>query len=103
MFGEETCNPSGNRLISFLNEVDLMICNSRSFVPEPEWTRVRPSMKQKSIINYIITDSQTLATSGHVSIDYTDIGCSDNFKVWMELERIVKNKRKVMHVIRKWH
>ena len=27
MFGEETCNASGNRLISFLNEVELVICN----------------------------------------------------------------------------
>ena len=26
MFGEETCNSSGNRLISFLNEVNLVIC-----------------------------------------------------------------------------
>ena len=29
MFGEETCNASGNRLISFLNEVELVICNGR--------------------------------------------------------------------------
>ena len=25
---------------------------------EPEWTRIRPSLKQKSIIHYIITDAQ---------------------------------------------
>ena len=41
MFGENTCNVSGNRLLSFLNEVKLMICNGRKLVPEPEWTRVR--------------------------------------------------------------
>ena len=29
MFGEETCNASGNRLISFLNEVELVICNGK--------------------------------------------------------------------------
>ena len=29
MFGENTCNASGNRLLSFLNEVELMICNGR--------------------------------------------------------------------------
>ena len=52
MFGEETCNASGNKLISFLNEVDLVVCNSRNLVIEPEWTRVRPSLKQKSIIDY---------------------------------------------------
>ena len=102
MFGEEMCNSSGNRLISFLNEVDLVICNSRKFVSEPEWTRVRPSLNQKSIIDYIVTDTQTLAASGHVNVDRTDIGCSDHSLVWMELGRIVKNKRKAKRVIRKW-
>ena len=47
MFGEETCNASGN---TFLNEVELVICNGRKFVSEPEWTRVRPSLQQKSVI-----------------------------------------------------
>ena len=51
MFGEETCNASGNRLISLLNEVELVICNGRQLVAEPEWTRVRPSLKQRSV-NY---------------------------------------------------
>ena len=49
MFGGDTCNASGNRLVSFLNEV---VCNGRKFMLEPEWTRVRPSLKQKSIIDY---------------------------------------------------
>ena len=30
MFGEDTCNASGNRLVSFLNEVELVACNDRS-------------------------------------------------------------------------
>ena len=51
MFGEDMRNASGNRLLSFLNEVELMICNGRKLVSEPEWTRVRPSLKQKSIID----------------------------------------------------
>ena len=50
MFGEETCNASGNRLISFFNEVELLACNSRKLVTEPEWTRVRPSSKQRSML-----------------------------------------------------
>ena len=29
MFGEETCNASCNKFIPFLNEVELVICNSR--------------------------------------------------------------------------
>ena len=44
MFGDDTCNAiSGNRLISFLNDVELVVCNGRSLVVEPEWTRVRPA------------------------------------------------------------
>ena len=29
-------------------------------MPDPEWTRIWPSLKQKSIIDYIITDAQLL-------------------------------------------
>ena len=61
---------------------------------EPEWTRVRPSLKQKSIIDYIITDPQLMAVSGNVRVDNTDIGCSDHFLVWMELGRTTKNFKK---------
>ena len=39
MFRLDTCNASGNRLLSFLNEVELIICNGRKLVSEPEWTR----------------------------------------------------------------
>ena len=52
MLGEDTCNASGNKLmISFLNEVELVVCNGRKLVVEPEWTRVRPSLKHKSIVD----------------------------------------------------
>ena len=44
MFGEDVCNASGNRLVSFLNEVEMVVCNGRTFVSEPEWTRVKPSL-----------------------------------------------------------
>ena len=40
MFGEGVSNASGNRLVSFLYEVKLVVCNGRTFVSE--WTRVRP-------------------------------------------------------------
>ena len=50
MFGEDACNTGGNRLFSFLNEVEMVVCNGRKFMVDPEWTRVRPSLKQKSII-----------------------------------------------------
>ena len=31
-------------VISFLNEVEMVVCNGRKFIVEPEWTRVRPSL-----------------------------------------------------------
>ena len=54
MFGEVFCNGNGNRLISLLNEVELVICNGRQLVSEPELTRVRPSLNQKSVIDYVL-------------------------------------------------
>ena len=102
MFGEDTCNASGNRLISFLNEVELVVCNGRSLVVEPEWTRVRPTLKQMSIIDYVITDAQLMAASGNVQVENTDIGCSDHFLVWMELGRIANRSKKEKRVIRRW-
>ena len=36
MFGEDMRNASGNRLLSFLNEVEPVICNGRNLVSEPE-------------------------------------------------------------------
>ena len=46
-----------------------MICNGRKLVSEPEWTRVRHSLKQKSIIDNIITDAKLLEVSGNVHVD----------------------------------
>ena len=60
VIGEEFCNGNGNRLISLLNEVELVICNGRQLVSEPEWTRVRPSLNQKSVIDYVIADNQLM-------------------------------------------
>ena len=37
-------------VVTVLNEVELVVCNGRKQVVEPEWTRVRPSLRQKSII-----------------------------------------------------
>ena len=102
MFGEDMRNASGNRLLSFFNEVELMICNGRKLVSEPEWTRVRPCLKQKSRLDFIITDAQLLEVSGNVHVDGTDIGSSDHFLVWMELDRATKTSKKRKRVIRRW-
>ena len=102
MFGENTCNASGNRLLSFLNEVKSIICNGRKLVSKPKWTRIRPSLKQKSIIDYIITDAQLLEMTGNVHVDGTDIGSSDHFLVWMALGPASKTSKKRTRVIRRW-
>ena len=94
MFGEKTCNASGNKFISFLNEVELLSCNGRQLVLEPEWTRVRPSLEQKSVIDFIVMDVQLMRESGEVNIASTDIGVSDHFLVWFELGRVAKCCRK---------
>ena len=90
------------QLLSFLNEVELMICNGIKLVSEPEWTRIRRSLKQKSIIDYIITDAQLLEVSGNVHVDGTDIGSSDHLLIWMELGRASKTSKKRKRVIRRW-
>ena len=86
-------------VISLLNEVELVICNGRQLVSEPEWTRVRPSLNQKSVIDYVIADNQLMRESGIVQVDRTDIGASDHYLVWLELGR---TSRKGKRVIRKW-
>ena len=56
--------------------------------------RVRPSLRQKYIIDYIITDEASRQASGVVHVDTSDIGCSDHFLVWMELGRACKKSHK---------
>ena len=74
-----------------------MICNGRNLVPDPEWTRIRPSLKQNSIIDYIITDAQLLEVSGNVHVEGTDIGSSDHFTVWMELGQASKTSKNIIY------
>ena len=91
MFEEETCNASGNRLISFLNEVELVICNGRKLVSEPKWTRVRPSVQQKSVIDYIYSYGCAVDEgSGDVQVNITDLGALDHFLVRLELGHVTK-------------
>ena len=98
-FGEGTCHASGNKLISLLCEVELVACNGRQLVSDPKWTRVRPSLDQKSVIDYILMDEQLM---GNVIVDSTVIGCSDHFFVWMEIGRVAKSGKKVKCVLRRW-
>ena len=54
-----------------------MIRNNRKLVSGPEWTRVRPNLKQKSIT----VDAQLLEVSGNVHVDGREIGSSDHLLV----------------------
>ena len=50
-------------MLFFLKEAELMIYNGTNLVSENESTRVRPSLKQKSIIDYTISSDLKV---GHV-------------------------------------
>ena len=102
MFGEETSNNNGEKLVSFLTKVDIVSCNDRTFVTEPEWTRIRLGLKQKSIINYIIADMQMFKSSCKLCVDRTDIGISDHFLLWLKLGHLTKCHTKGKRVIKKW-
>ena len=102
MFGEVTPNNNGEKLVSVLTEVDLVFYNGRTFVTEPEWTHIRPGLKQKSIIDYIITEMQMLKMLGKLCVNRTDIGISDHFLLWLELGRLTKRHTKGKRVIKKW-
>ena len=45
----------------------LVICNGRGLVVE---TRVRPTLKQMSIKDYVITDTQLMPASGNIPLNY---------------------------------
>ena len=67
---------SGNKLISFLNNVELEICNGRQLL-EPE---LKPSLDQKLVIDFIVADVQLLREFGEVRVESTEI-MSDHFLV----------------------
>ena len=64
-----------------------VICNAKWVVLEPQWTRVKLSLDQKSVRDL---DMQLMRGSEEVHVDSTDIGTSDDFLVWLKLGRAVK-------------
>ena len=86
VFGEDTRNASGNRLLSFLNEVELMImvenlCLSLS----------GQGLGLNNRLHY--NRCSVTASTGNVDVDGTDIGSSDHFLVRMELGRATKTSK----------
>ena len=94
MFGEASCNSNGNLLIELLQNCNLMICNGRTMLNDPQWTRVQNRLGHKSIIDYIITDKALMKESSDLFVDKTDIGSSDHYLVWFELGRNFGRSRK---------
>ena len=85
MFGEGKYNASGNRLISFLTEVGLVMAVSSPW----NHSGLELDLLSSRYLS-LITNSNLLQVSGSVQVDETDIGKLDHFLVWMELGRTVK-------------
>ena len=102
MFGEETPNNNGEKLVSFLTEVDLVSCNGRTFATEPEWTCIRPGLKKKICSQLHSYQHANVEESGKLCVDRTDIGISDHFLLWLELGCLTKCHTKGKRVIKKW-
>ena len=86
MFGENTCNASRNRLLSFLNELELMICNGRKHVFESDWTRIRPSFLHHLFhVNIFILNSTLLPKCLYISISTFVFSPSSNFLLFRSL------------------
>ena len=103
MFGENTYNSNGNLLIELLQNCNLMVCNGRTLLSDPQWTRVQSRLGHKSIIDYIITDKALMKASSDVFVDRTDVGSSDHYLVWFELGRTFgRNRKKAKRILYKW-
>ena len=105
MFGEASCNSNGKLLIELLQNCNLVICNGRTMLEDPQWTRFQNRLGHKSIIDYIITDRALMKESSNVFVDTcsTDIGSSDHYLVWFELGRnFGKSRKKARHILYKW-
>ena len=67
---------------------------------EPEWTRGRPSLKQKSIIDYTKIYEDSRKASGDVHTQILDV--QTTFFAWMEFGRTCKLTRSRKRIIKKW-
>ena len=76
-----------------------MVCNGRTLLSDPQWTRVKSHLGHKSIIIYIITDKALVKESSDDFVDRIDVGSSDEYIVWFELGRTFgRREKKVTHV-----
>ena len=80
-----------------------MICNGRTVLSDPQWTRVQERLGQKSIIDYFINDQALMKKSSSVFVDKTDIGSSDHYLAWFELAKAFSRRsRKTKRIVYRW-
>ena len=59
-----------------------MMCNGKTMLTDPQWTRVQNRLGHKSIIDYIIIDKALMKESSDVFVDKMDIESSDHKEFW---------------------
>ena len=103
MFGDNTCNSNSNLLIELLQNLNLMVCNGRALLSDPQCTWVQSHLGHKSIINYIITNTALMKASSNVFVNRAYVGSSDHYLVWFELGRSFgRNRKKAKCILHKW-
>ena len=77
-----------------------MVCNGRTVLSDPQWTRDQNRLNHKSIVGYIITDKALTRASSNIFAGKTDIGSSCHYLVWFELGRnFARSRNKVKCIL----
>ena len=66
MFGEASCNSNGKLLIELQQNCNLVICNGRTMLKDPQSTQVQNLLGHTSIIDHIITDRALMKESSNI-------------------------------------
>ncbi|CAB1108538.1 unnamed protein product [Ectocarpus sp. CCAP 1310/34] len=99
--GEDKVNDNGVRMLEFLGSNELMVLNGRRECDKPEFTRQRAVCNEYSILDYILVDrGSTQIPELHVSA--IDIGSTDHFLIWANIDRSRKIKSKKQRKVFRW-
>ena len=99
--GEDKVNDNGVRMLEFLGSNELMVLNGRRECDTPEFTRQRAVCNEYSILDYILVDrGSTQIPELHVSA--IDIGSTDHFLIWANIDRSRKIKSKKQRKVFRW-
>ncbi|CAB1110306.1 unnamed protein product [Ectocarpus sp. CCAP 1310/34] len=99
--GEDKVNDNGVRMLEFLGSNELMVLNGRRECDKPEFTRQRAVCNEYSILDYILVDrGSTQIPELHISA--IDIGSTDHFLIWANIDRSRKIKSKKQRKVFRW-